>query len=78
MRLPWSWRSRRVRYKPLVQLPFLGRETVLATLDSLLEAAREGRGQYAVLAGPSGSGKSALLTEFALMRCRPRKSESQR
>ncbi|MGQ4808904.1 hypothetical protein NKDENANG_02299 [Candidatus Entotheonellaceae bacterium PAL068K] len=69
MRFPWSSRSRRVRHKPLVQLPFLGREAVLAALDKLLEAAREGTGQYAVLAGPSGSGKSALLTEFALMSC---------
>jgi hypothetical protein len=69
MRFPWSSQPRRVRHKPLVQMPFFGREALLAKLDDHLQAARDGSVQYVALAGPAGSGKSALLTEFALSSC---------
>jgi hypothetical protein len=69
MRLPWVAKPRRVRHKPLLQAPFVGREALLAALEARLQAAREGTGQYVALGGQAGSGKSALLTEFALMRC---------
>ena len=68
MRFPWSSKPRRVRHKPLVQDSFFGREPILAALDEHLQAARKGASQYVALLGPSGIGKSALLTEFALMR----------
>lgn len=67
MRFPWSSKSRRVRHKPIVQTPFVGRESMCAVLDRHLQAAREGTSQYVGLVGPSGMGKSALLTEFVLM-----------
>jgi hypothetical protein len=69
MRLPWLSSSRRVRQKPLLSVPFVGRETLLSELDRHLQLAREGTAQYVVLEGPDGSGKSALLTEFARSRC---------
>lgn len=70
MRLPWASRSpRRVRHKPLVQVPFLGRDPQLTALHEHLQAVREGRGQYVLLAGDHGSGKSALLRTFAILHC---------
>jgi hypothetical protein len=53
MRLPWSSESRRARrvrhHKALVQVPFVGRETLLASLDAHMQAAQEGVPQYLVL-----------------------------
>jgi hypothetical protein len=69
MRLPWRSGPRRVQHKPLVQVPFYGRETLLTALEAHLQAARQGTGQFVTLAGLAGSGKSALLTEFTLARC---------
>jgi hypothetical protein len=69
MRLPWLSSSRRVHPKPLLYVPFVGRETLLSELDKHLQAVREGTAQYVVLEGPNGSGKSALLTEFARTSC---------
>lgn len=76
MRFPWSSesrRARRVRHKPLVQAPFVGRETVLDALETHLQTASGGAPQYVLLEGAAGSGKSALLTEFTLLRCRSAK-----
>ncbi len=76
MRFPWSSesrRTRRVRHKPLVQIPFVGRETLLDSLETHLQAAQNGSPQYVLLEGSAGSGKSALLTEFTLLRCRSAK-----
>lgn len=70
MRFPWLSASPRVRYKPLLRVPFVGQEALLAALDAHLQAARQGTTQYVILEGPSGSGKSALLTEFTLLSCR--------
>jgi ABC-type cobalamin/Fe3+-siderophores transport system ATPase subunit len=70
MRFPWSSASPRVRYKPLVRVPFVGQEALLSALDTRLQAARQGTSQYVILEGPNGSGKSALLTEFTLLFCR--------
>ncbi len=76
MRFPWSSesrRSRRVRHKSLVQVPFFGRETLLEALDAHLQAAQDGVPQYVWLEGDAGCGKSSLLTEFTLLRCRSAK-----
>ena len=75
MRLPWlqSWlaKSRRTRHKPLLRVPFIGREAVLAELEAGLRQATQGGQVFMVLQGPAGSGKSALLEEFAARRCQP-------
>ena len=75
MRLPWLQslltRGRRTRHKPLLRVPFIGREAVLADLDAGLRQATQGRQVFVVLQGPSGSGKSALLEEFVARRCQP-------
>ncbi len=76
MRFTWSSesrRARRVRHKSLVQVPFYGQETLLESLDGHLQAAQDGVPQYVLLEGAAGSGKSALLTEFTLLRCRSAK-----
>ncbi len=76
MRFPWSSesrRARRVRHKSLVQVPFFGREALLESLDAHLRAAQDGVPQYVLLEGDAGSGKSSLLTEFTLLRCRSAK-----
>jgi hypothetical protein len=77
MRLPWSSESRRARRvrhnKALVQVPFLGREALLESLDAHLQAAQDGAPQYVVLEGVASSGKSSLLTELTLLRCRSAK-----
>lgn len=77
MRFPWSSESRRARRarhkKSLVQVPFLGCETLLESFDTHLQAAQDGVPQYVVLEGAAGSGKSSLLTEFMLLRCRSAK-----
>ena len=44
---------------------FVARERELAWLDGQLEAARAGRGRVAFVMGEAGSGKTALLSEFA-------------
>ena len=75
MRLPWIQslltRYRRTRHKPLLRVPFIGREAVLTELDAGLRQATQGRQVFVVLQGPSGSGKSALLEEFVARRCQP-------
>ena len=75
MRLPWLQslltRGRRTRHKPLLRVPFIGREAVLAELDAGLRQATQGRQVFVLLQGPSGSGKSALLEEFMARRCQP-------
>jgi hypothetical protein len=76
MRFPWfseSRRARRVRQKSLVHVPFLGRETLLESLGAHLQSAQDGGPQYVLLEGAIGSGKSSLLTEFTLLRCRSAK-----
>ncbi len=45
--------------------PFVAREHELAQLDHFLNAALTGRGQMALIVGEAGSGKTALLQEFA-------------
>lgn len=69
MRVPWTSTERRVRHKPLFQGIFLGRERLLEALDGHLQAVKAGSAQYVALTGAAGTGKSALLAEFALMRC---------
>lgn len=69
MRFPWSSTSRRVRQKPLLQVPFVGQATVLAALANHLQTARHGTVQFVTLSGPAGSGKSALLEEFLFLHC---------
>jgi hypothetical protein len=71
MRLSWPSR-RRVRHKPLVQVPFLGRDALLQALHQRLQGAREGAGQYVFVEGEHGSGKSALLKMFVLLHCAAR------
>ncbi len=76
MRFPWSSesrRSRRVRHKSLVQVPFLGHEKLLESLSAHLQSAQDGTPQYVLLEGTAGSGKSSLLTEFTLVQCRSAK-----
>lgn len=74
MRLPWLpdllARNRRARHKPLLRVPFVGRETILAELDARLREATEGGQVFVALEGPTGSGKSVLLEEFMARRCR--------
>ena len=70
MRFPWSSKKpRRVRHKPLLQVPFLERDSIVEALDTHLQGACQGVPQYVVLEGAAGSGKSALLTEFRLLQC---------
>ena len=69
MRFPWLSTERRVHQKPLLQVPFLGRDALLEAFAGHLRAAQAGATQYVVLTGPPGSGKSALLQEFALLHC---------
>jgi ATP/maltotriose-dependent transcriptional regulator MalT len=45
-------------------VPFVGRGEVLAKLVELLDAARSGRPQIALIHGPAGIGKTALLRNF--------------
>ena len=75
MRLAWFHsrlaKRRRTRHKPLLRVPFIGREAVLAELDAGLQQATQGGQVFMVLQGPAGSGKSALLEEFAARRCQP-------
>jgi DNA-binding SARP family transcriptional activator len=47
-------------------LPFIGRETELATLHGLLNKARRQGLQVALISGEAGVGKTRLLDEFAL------------
>ncbi len=65
MRLPWLSRPRRGRHKSLVDVPFVGRERVLSELDQQVKAVQQGGTRFVALEGESGSGKSALLKEFA-------------
>lgn len=44
---------------------FVGRERELARLSSFLQQARNGKPQICLVAGEAGSGKSALMVEFA-------------
>ena len=73
MRLPWLQglrrRRRRARHKPLLRVPFIGREAVLTELDARLRQAAGGEQVFVLLQGPSGSGKTALLEEFMARRC---------
>ncbi len=45
--------------------PFVERADELRRLDASLEAALTGQGQVCFVTGEAGSGKTALLTEFA-------------
>jgi DNA-binding SARP family transcriptional activator/tetratricopeptide (TPR) repeat protein len=45
--------------------PFVAREAELAMLDRHLQAALQGNGQVAFVTGDAGSGKTALMLEFA-------------
>jgi len=69
MRFPWSLTSRRRQHKPLLQVPFVGQQAVLAALSTHLQAAQNGTVQCVTLAGQAGSGKSALLEEFIFLHC---------
>src|SRR5262245_14125596 len=69
MRFPWPSTTRRIHHKPLLHVPYVGRDTLLAALEQHLQAATAGAVQYVALTGPAGSGKSSLLTEFTLLRC---------
>src|SRR5215813_1377142 len=69
MRFPWSSTSRRRHYRPLLQVPFVGQQTVLTALATHLQAAQDGAAQGVTLAGPAGSGKSSLLEEFIFLHC---------
>src|SRR6266571_2335084 len=69
MRFPWSSTSRRVRHKPLLQVPFVGQAAVLAALASHVQTAQHGTVQFVTLTGQPGSGKSALLEEFMFLHC---------
>ncbi len=48
--------------------PFVGRGAELAVLDRQLERVANGHGGFVLLAGPAGSGKSALARHFAATR----------
>ena len=52
---------------PPATVPLLEREVELAALRELLEAAERGHGGLAVVEGPAGAGKSALLDRAAVM-----------
>jgi ABC-type cobalamin/Fe3+-siderophores transport system ATPase subunit len=69
MRFPWLSTSRRRHYKPLLQVPFVGQQTVLTALATHLQKAQKGTIQGVTLAGQAGSGKSALLEEFIFRHC---------
>jgi hypothetical protein len=69
MRFPWPSTSRRRHYKPLLHVPFVGQQAVLAALATHLQSAQSGTVQCVTLAGPAGSGKSALLEEFTFLHC---------
>jgi len=49
---------------PPGEIPFIGRKEEMATLESALEAAKEGRGSLVVVHGEPGIGKSRLIEEF--------------
>ena len=74
MLLPWLQdllkRRYRPRRKPILRVPFVGRDEVLTALDTRLREATDGGQVFAVLEGPAGSGKSAVLEEFRARRCR--------
>jgi DNA-binding SARP family transcriptional activator/predicted ATPase len=53
------------RAVPASPPPFVAREEELARLGSLLEQALAGHGGLALISGEAGSGKTALLDEFA-------------
>ena len=69
MHFPWSSTSRRVRQKPLLQVPFVGQTGVLAALASHVQTAQQGAVQFVTLTGQAGSGKSALLEELLFLHC---------
>ena len=74
MLLPWLQdllkRRYRPRRKPILRVPFVGRDEVLTALDVGLREATDGGQVFAALEGPAGSGKSAVLEEFQARRCR--------
>jgi tetratricopeptide (TPR) repeat protein len=49
----------------MLEQPFVGRERELAQLDAFLARALAGQGQVCFLVGEAGSGKTALVGEFA-------------
>ena len=67
MRFPWLSRPRRVRYKPLIDVPFIGRDAILADLQQHAESVKAGQTRLVAIEGPSGSGKSSLLSEFVYL-----------
>jgi adenylate cyclase len=50
---------------PRSATPFVARERELSRMDAFLQAARNGRGGVVFVTGEAGSGKTALLHEFA-------------
>lgn len=70
MRLPRLPRRRRVRYKPLVDIPFIGREAMLGHLQQHVSAVKSGQSRFIALEGTAGSGKSSLLSEFVFVNSR--------
>ncbi|MBI1878600.1 MAG: AAA family ATPase, partial [Chloroflexi bacterium] len=52
-------------HHPPSSSPFVAREHELAQMDRFLSTALAGRGQVALIVGEAGSGKTALLQEFA-------------
>ena len=74
MLLPWLQdllkRRQRRRRKPILRVPFVGREEVLTALDTRLREATDGGQVFVALEGPPASGKSAVLEEFLVRRCR--------
>lgn len=73
MPFPWFSRSGRTQPKPLLQVPFVGRENLIAELEGRLQAATVGSVQCVSLSGTAGSGKTSVLDEFVLLHCtRPR------
>ena len=51
--------------------PFVGRKPTLAALQQALATTLTGHGQVRFVLGEAGSGKTALLAEFARRRRRP-------
>jgi len=65
-----EWISMELPRNPLFSVsPFVARQTELSKLDHVLQRAVSGRGQILFVIGEPGSGKTALLMEFARRAC---------
>ena len=61
----WKVKSERVADRPVVRMPFVGREAELAQLVGVVAGCREsGRGRAIVIRGDAGIGKTRLVEEF--------------